>query len=257
MSLLQGTSSIAAVHKISCLISQEIFQQPRQQTILFPFLQFAENTSMFLCIWWPWKTLLLCSWESFRALLFSASQGSRNCEIISILCLYVPWSCYTAQSEIEIRPQGFASDAFSLSMAHAHSWGATELAFIVLHFSSKQLKTSDFSLSAEVLRFGFSSHDSLLGMPPECFQPGSFLLKSQATVTSCQWFSHNLVPDQQGTGKWGLVRCIFKTIKQRLLCWRRVMVVVGTGSHWVNKLMNKKQGACSWWGKHNWKNCGE
>lgn len=82
--------------------------------------------------------------KSFRALLFSASQGSRNCEIISILWLYVPWSCYTVQSEIDIQPQGIANDAFSLSMAHAHSWGVTELAFIVLLFSSEQMKPSDF-----------------------------------------------------------------------------------------------------------------
>lgn len=79
------------------------------------------------------------------------------------------------QSEIGIRPQGIANDAFSLSMAHAHSWGVTELAFIVLLFSSEYIKPSDFSLSTEVLGVGFSSHDSLLGMSPESFQPGSCL----------------------------------------------------------------------------------
>lgn len=50
-------------------------------------------------------------------------------------------------------------------------------------------------------------------MPPEIFQPGSFLLKSQTTVASHQWFSHNLVSDQQATGKWGLKRCNFKKTK--------------------------------------------
>lgn len=48
------------------------------------------------------------------------------------------------QSEIGIRPQGIANDAFSLSTAHAHSWGVTELAFIVLLFSSEWMKPSDF-----------------------------------------------------------------------------------------------------------------
>lgn len=48
------------------------------------------------------------------------------------------------QSEIESWPWGFANDAFSLSMAHAHSWGVTELAFIVLHFFSEYMKPSDF-----------------------------------------------------------------------------------------------------------------
>lgn len=103
----------------------------REHTYLPLLLMALENiTSVFLG-------------KSFRALLFSASQGSRNCEIISILCLYVPWSCLlTARSETEIWPQGFANDAFSLSMAHAHSWGVTELAFIVPHF--EEMKPSDF-----------------------------------------------------------------------------------------------------------------
>lgn len=112
---------------------------------MFPFLPVCrEHTYLPLLSMTMENIISVFPGKSFRALLFSASQGSRNCEIISILCLYVPWSCYTAQSEIERQPQGFVNDAFSLSMAHAHSWGVTELAFIVLHFSSEQMKPSDF-----------------------------------------------------------------------------------------------------------------
>ena len=135
-SLLQGSSSIASVHK-TCLIIQETpsaAMAADYSVSLSPGLQRTHLSSS--AFDGPGKHSVFLG-KRFRVLLFSASQGSRNCEIISILCLYVPWSCYTVQSEIEIRPQGFANDVFSLSMAHAHSWGVTELAFIVLHFSSE------------------------------------------------------------------------------------------------------------------------
>lgn len=132
---LQGPGSIASVHT-ACWSAKSLLQQPEQQIILFPFLpDCREHTYLPLLLMALENVTSVFLGKSFRALLFSASQGSRNCEIISILWLYVPWSCYTVQSEIDIRPQGIANDAFSLSMAHAHSWGVTELAFIVLIFS--------------------------------------------------------------------------------------------------------------------------
>lgn len=120
----------------SLLISQEPPLEPQQQII--PFLpDCREYTYLPLLLMALENVTSVFLGKSFRAVLFSASRGSRNCEIVSILWLYVPWSCYTVQSEIGIQPQGIANDAFSLSMAHAHSWGVTELAFIVLLFSSE------------------------------------------------------------------------------------------------------------------------
>lgn len=151
-----------------------------QQTIVFPFLSVYRQQTYLLQLLIALENItFVFLGKSFIAFLFSASQGSRNCEIISILGVSVRSLelLYCAVWNRDL-PQGFANDAFSLSMAHAHSWGVTELAFIVPHFSSEYMKPSDFPSALRSLRVGFSSHDSSFGMPPESFQPGSLLLKS-------------------------------------------------------------------------------
>lgn len=113
------------------------FSSHGSRLFCFSFWQFAENTPVFLCFWWPWKALLLCSRE--RASEHFYFLPHREAETVKLsassVCTFP--GADTVQSEIEIWPQGFANDAFSLSMAHAHSWGVTELAFIVPHFSSE------------------------------------------------------------------------------------------------------------------------